>query len=170
MHATTFITVLTVLLAAAVHVVPLGGEAQQAANISRIGLLSPTALSDPRTPRVLDAFRHGLRERGYVEGQNIALESRWTEGKYDRRRDLAGELVRLKVHVIVTYSAPAIRAAKQATGTSGPVATGFVTSLGRPGGNLTGLSLMAAELVGKRHAQERSRMARKSGRTLISAG
>jgi len=76
MHAATFITVLIVLLAAAVHVVPLLDEAQQAANIPRIGLLSPTSLSDPRTPRVLDAFRPGLRELGYVEGQNIVIESR----------------------------------------------------------------------------------------------
>ena len=81
MHATTFITVLIVLLAAAVHVVPLVGEAQQAANTPRIGLLSPASLSDPRTPRFLGAFRHGLRELGYVEGQNIAIEPRWAEGK-----------------------------------------------------------------------------------------
>jgi hypothetical protein len=94
MHASTFITVLIVLLAAAVHVSPLVGEAQQAANIPRIGLLSPTSLSDAGTPRFLDAFRHGLRELGYVEGQNIAIESRWAEGKYDRLRDLAAELVR----------------------------------------------------------------------------
>jgi hypothetical protein len=94
MHATTFITVLIVLLVAAVHVVPPVGEAQQAANILRIGLLSPTSLSDPRTPRFVDAFRHGLRELGYVEGQNIAIESRWAGGQYDRLRDLAAELAR----------------------------------------------------------------------------
>jgi putative ABC transport system substrate-binding protein len=99
MHAATFITVLIALLAAAVHVAPPAGEAQQPANIPRIGLLSPTSLSDLRTPRVLDAFRHGLRESGYVEGQNIAIESRWAEGKYERLRDLAAELVRLKVNV-----------------------------------------------------------------------
>lgn len=149
MHAATFITVLIVLLAAAVHVALLVGAAQQAANIPRIGLLSPTSLSDPRTPRFLDAFRHGLRELGYVEGQNMAIESRWVEGKYDRLRDLAAELVRFRA------SDPGCKAS---------------TSLARRGGNLTGLSLMAPELVGKRHAQERSRMARKSGRTLISAG
>jgi len=81
MRAAMFIIVLIVLLTAAVHVVPLVGEAQQAANIPRIGLLSPTSLSDPRTPRFLDAFRHGLQEPGYVEGQTIAIESRWAEGK-----------------------------------------------------------------------------------------
>ena len=94
MHAATFITGLIVLRAAEVHAVPFVGEPQQAANIPRIGLLSPISLSDPRTPRFLDAFRHGLRELGYVEGQNIAIESRWSEGKYDRLRDLAAELLR----------------------------------------------------------------------------
>jgi putative ABC transport system substrate-binding protein len=94
MHATTFITVLIVLLAAAVHVVLLVAEAQQAANSPRIGLLSPISLSDPRSPRVRDAFRQGLQELGYVEGQTIAIESRWAEGKYHRLRDLSAELVR----------------------------------------------------------------------------
>jgi putative ABC transport system substrate-binding protein len=149
MHATMFIAVLIVLLAAAVQMAPLVGEAQQAANIPRIGLLSPTSLSDPRTPRVLGAFRHGLRELGYVEGQNIVIESRWAEGQSDRLRDLVAELVRF------CGSDPGCKAS---------------ASLARPGGNLTGFSLLAPELVGKRHAQERSRMARKAGRTLISAG
>ena len=132
------------------------GEAQQAANIPRIGFLSPSSLSEPRTPRFLDAFRQGLRELGYVEGQNIAIESRWAEGKYDRLPGLATDLVRLKVSVIVTYGA-AIQYAQQATGTIpivmavviDPVAAGFVASLARPGGNMTGLSSMAPELVGK---------------------
>jgi ABC-type uncharacterized transport system substrate-binding protein len=92
-----------------------------------------------------------------VEGQNISIESRWAEGKYDRLPGLAAELVRLKVDLIVTYAPPAIQAAKQATGTIpivmagviDPVATGFVASLARPGGNITGLSLMAPELVAK---------------------
>ena len=93
-QAATFITVLIVLLDVAVHVVPLGGEAQQAANIPWIGLLFPSSLSDPRSPRFLDAFRKGLRELGYVEGRNIAIESRWAEEKYDRLRDLAAEPAR----------------------------------------------------------------------------
>jgi putative ABC transport system substrate-binding protein len=92
-----------------------------------------------------------------VEGQNIAIEFRWAEGKYDRLRGLATQLVRLKVNIIVVVSTPAIQAAKHATATipivmaaaSDPVATGFVASLARPGGNITGLSLMHAELVGK---------------------
>jgi putative ABC transport system substrate-binding protein len=92
-----------------------------------------------------------------VEGQNISIDSRWAEGKYERLPGLATELVRLKVDVIVTYAPPAIQAAREATatipivmgGVVDPVATGFVASLARPGGNITGLSLMAPELVGK---------------------
>jgi len=103
------------------------------------------------------AFREGLRELGYVEGQNIAIESRWAEGNYDRLPGLAAELVRLKMDLIVTYGTPASQAAKRATGTIpivmagaiDPVASGLVTIVARPGGNLTGLSLMAPELVGK---------------------
>src|SRR5713101_5145565 len=117
MHATTFIAVLIELLAAAVLVVPLAGEAQQAANIPRIGFLAPGSLSDPRFPRFPQAFRQGLRELGYVEGQNIAIEFRWAETKYDRLPGLATERVRLKVNVIVATGAPAIQAAKHATET-----------------------------------------------------
>jgi putative ABC transport system substrate-binding protein len=132
-------------------------EAQQPAKVARIGLLSPSSLSDPRMSRRHGAFREGLRELGYVEGQNIVIESRWAEGNYDRLPGLAAELVSLKVDVIVTYAPPAIQAAKQATAAIPivmavviePVATGFVASLARPGGNITGLSLMAPELVGK---------------------
>ena len=157
MDAITFITVLIALLAVAVLVVPLAGEAQQAASLPRIGFLSASSLSDPRTPRLFGAFRQGLRELGYVEGQNIAIEFRWAEGKYDRLPGLAAELVRLKVNVIVTTGTPAIQAAKQATETIpivmvaaiDPVATGFVASLARPGGNITGMSFMMLELVGK---------------------
>jgi len=105
----------------------------------------------------LGAFRQGLRELGYVEGQNIRIESRWAEGKYDRLPGLAAELVRLKIDVIITYSAPAIQAAKRATrtipivmgGVIDPIAPGFVASLERPGGNVTGLSIMAPEMAGK---------------------
>ena len=144
-------------LVLSVLAVPLAAEAQQAGKVYLIGFLSPSSPSDSRNPLRLGALRQGLRELGYVEGQNIGIESRWAEGKYDRLPDLAAELVRLKVDVIVTYSPPAIQAAKQATqtipivmgGVIDPVATGFVASLARPGGNLTGLSLMAPELVGK---------------------
>ncbi len=136
---------------------PLAGEGQQAAQIPRIGFLSPDSPSDPRVLGRFRAFQQGLRELSYVEGQNIAIESRWAEGRWDRLPGLAAELVRLKVDVIVTYGPPAIQAVKQATrtipivmaGVIDPETTGFVASLARPGGNITGLSLMAPELVGK---------------------
>jgi putative ABC transport system substrate-binding protein len=130
--------------------------AQQAAKVPRIGYLSatsPSTVSD-RT----DAFRQGLRELGYVEGKNILIEWRYAEGKLDRLPALAAELVGLKVAVIVTGGSGATRPAKQATVTisivmtqdSDPVASGFVASLARPGGNITGLSTLAPEISGKR--------------------
>ena len=157
MRIITLITVLVVLLAVGILVAPPAGEALQAATSPRIGFLSPSSLADPRTLRLLGAFREGLRELGYLEGQNIAIEFRWAEGKYDRLPGLAAELVRLKVDIIVAAALPAIEAAKQATGTIpivmvsslDPVATGFVASLARPGSNITGSSAMAPELVGK---------------------
>jgi ABC-type uncharacterized transport system substrate-binding protein len=91
--------------------VPLAGDAQQPASLPRIGFLAPGSLSDPRFPRFVQAFRQGLRELGYVEGQNIAIEFRWAEGKYDRLPGLAVELVRLKVNVIVAGGSPAVLAA-----------------------------------------------------------
>jgi putative ABC transport system substrate-binding protein len=144
-------------LAAGVLAVPLDAGAQQPGKVYRIGFLSPRSPSDVGR---LAAFRQSLRELGYVEGQNIVIESRWAEGEYDRLPGLAAELVRLKVDVIVTYAAPAIQAAKRATGTIpivmagaiDPVASGLVTSVARPGGNITGLSLMAPDLVGKQLA------------------
>jgi putative ABC transport system substrate-binding protein len=131
-------------------------EAQQPTKIPRIGFLgaaSPSA-NAPRT----DAFRQGLRELGYVEGKNIVIEYRWAEGKFDRLPDLAAELVRLKVDVVVTAGSAATRPAKGATVTipivmaqdNDPVGDGFVASLARPGGNITGLSTLAPELSGKR--------------------
>jgi putative ABC transport system substrate-binding protein len=107
--------------------------------------------------RWLEAFRQGLRELGYVEGQNIAIESRWTEGKDDRLPGLAADLVRSKVDVIVAETGAATRAAQQATRTipivmstvNDPVGSGLVASLARPGGNVTGLTIMSPDLVGK---------------------
>jgi putative ABC transport system substrate-binding protein len=130
---------------------PLAAHAQQPRKIARIGFLSAASVSSDR----LDIFRQGLRELGYVEGQSVVIESRWAEGKYDRLPGLAAELVRLKVDV--TYGPPAIQAAKQGTttipivmaGVIDPLAAGLVASLARPGGNITGVSLMAPELVGK---------------------
>jgi putative tryptophan/tyrosine transport system substrate-binding protein len=128
-------------------------EAQQP-KIPRIGFLSGTL--DAQKNR-LAAFQKGLRELGYLEGQNIAIDYRWTAGKNERLPDLAAELVRLKVEVIVTVSR-GIQAAMDATktipivmATSGdPVAYGYVVSLAQPGGNVTGLSQMSPELGGKR--------------------
>jgi putative ABC transport system substrate-binding protein len=133
-------------------------SAQQPGKVSRIGCLLPNASSDPTTESRLDGFRKGLRDLGYNEGQNIAIEYRFAEGKLDQLPRLAEELVRLKVDVIVTGGNEAIRASKKATSTipivmafSGdPVGTGFVASLARPGGNITGLTSISQELVGKR--------------------
>jgi ABC-type uncharacterized transport system substrate-binding protein len=131
-------------------------QAQQPTKIPRIGYLSPNSLSF--NPARIEAFRQGLRELGYVEGKNIVIEYRNTEGKLDRLPSLAAELVRLKVDIIVTTSPAPTRAAKEATSTipivfaqdGDPVASGFVASLARPGGNITGLSTLAPELSGKR--------------------
>jgi ABC-type uncharacterized transport system substrate-binding protein len=122
----------------------------------RVGYLSPGSSSDPARLRRFESFRQGLRELGYVEGQTIAIESRWAEGRYDRYPALAGDLVRLKVDVIVTVGGAATQAAKQATRTIpivmsvviDPLGGGLVPSLARPGGNVTGLSVMT-ETVGK---------------------
>jgi ABC-type uncharacterized transport system substrate-binding protein len=134
---------------------PLAAEAQQAAKVPRIGYL---ALNRAANPHLREAFREGLRDLGYVEGRNLVIEYRDAEGKPERLPALAAELVALKVDVIVTGGGtrPAL-AAKQATKTipivfasaGDPVTDGLVTSLARPGGNVTGSSLLAPELVGK---------------------
>ncbi len=147
---------ITLMLALGLLAAPHGAEAQQAAKVYRIGLLSGAAPTAP--PDFLEAFRQGLRELGYVEGQNIAIESRRAEGRLERLSDLAAELVRLKVDLILTLDTPSALAAKQATttipivmlGTADPVGSGLVASLARPGGNITGLSFLGAELVAKR--------------------
>ena len=131
-------------------------QAQQPTKIPRIGYLTATSLSTMSAR--IEAFRQGLRELGYVEGKNIVIEWRSTEEKPDRLPALATELVRLKVDVIVTGGPSATRAAKEATSTipivmatdPDPVANGFVASLARPGGNITGLATLAPELSGKR--------------------
>jgi len=131
--------------------------AQPPEKVPRVGYLNPGSLSDPVSQRRLEAFRQGLRDLGYVEGQNIAIESRWAEGKYDRYPALAADLVRLKVDVIVAQGGAATQAAQQATRTIpivmsvviDPVGSGLVASLARPGGNVTGLTIMASDLVGK---------------------
>jgi putative ABC transport system substrate-binding protein len=130
--------------------------AQQPKKIARIGYLSVLSSTSDSAP--LEAFHQGLRELGYVEGQNLAIEPRYAEGKLDRLPDLAGELVRLNVDVIVAGGSTAIRATKDSTKIipivmahgSDPVALGYVASLARPGGNITGLTHLAPELGGKR--------------------
>jgi putative ABC transport system substrate-binding protein len=131
-------------------------EAQQAKKVPRIGFLAPFSASSDSTRT--DAFLQGLRDLGYVEGKNIAIEYRYTDGELDRLPDLAAEPVRLNVDVIVTASISAARAAKKATGTipivfasvGDAVESGLVSSLARPGGNATGLTFLAPELDGKR--------------------
>jgi putative ABC transport system substrate-binding protein len=139
------------LLAVAVIV-----EAQQRAKVPRIGILFP---GSPATFSLrTEALLQGLAEFGYAEGKTMTIEWRWAEGKVERLPDLAAELVRLNVDVIVANGTPAIKAAKNATRTipivmvavGDPVGTGLVASLARPGENLTGLSILAPELSGKR--------------------
>jgi putative ABC transport system substrate-binding protein len=134
---------------------PFATEAQQPGKIARIGFLS---LNMAGNPRGTDSFRQGLREHGYVEGRNVVIEYRDAERKFERFPALVAELVALKVDVIVAPSVVASQAAKQATktipivfaGVADPVADGLVASLARPGGNVTGLSNLAPELVAKR--------------------
>jgi putative tryptophan/tyrosine transport system substrate-binding protein len=129
-------------------------QAQQPGKVPRIGFLTAAASTTER----IDAFRQGLRELGYAEGKNIVIEWRFAEGKRERLEDLAAELVRLKVDIIVTAGPTTTSAAKEATITipivmgfdNDPVGSGFVASLARPGGNITGLSTLGAELSGKR--------------------
>jgi putative tryptophan/tyrosine transport system substrate-binding protein len=131
-------------------------ETQQPKKLRLIGILesgSPTSSSER-----IEAFRHGLRELDYVEGQNISIEYRYAEGNTDRFAELATELARLKVEIIVTASTPGVRAAKKASSTiaivfasiNDPVASGLVASLARPGGNITGLTNLSPVLGGKR--------------------
>ena len=134
---------------------PFAAHAQQpAGKILRLAVLQPGAPPEP----LVEAFRQRLRELGYVEGRNLVLEYRWAEGKLDRLADLARELSGLKVDVITTMSTPAALAARNATATipivftavGDPVGAGVVPSLARPGGNATGISLLATELSAKR--------------------
>ena len=150
----TKITVLT--LCVMLFGLCLPAEAQQPPKFPRIGYLVSAFPSS--TPARIEAFRQGLRELGYVEGKNIVIEYRSAEGKFDRQPALAAELVRLKVDVIVTTGTLVTRAVKEATVTipivmandTDPVSNGFVASLARPGGNITGLATLAPELSGKR--------------------
>jgi len=143
------ITVLAAFIVASVQF----AQAQQAEKIYRIGVLFFGSRNQPH----LESFLRGLRELGYVEGKNIVFEYRYAEGKSDRLRELAAELVHLKVDVIVTTTSVSAHAAQQVTKTipivittGDPVGTGQAASLARPGGNITGLSALMPELSGKR--------------------
>ena len=132
---------------------PLPAEAQRPGTIPRIGVIFIGGRDQPH----LESFKQGLRERGYVEGKNIRLEYRYAEGKYDRLPELATDLVRERVDVIVTTSSISARAARQVTRTipivmtsGSPVERGLAESFSKPGGNVTGLSVFALELSGKR--------------------
>jgi putative tryptophan/tyrosine transport system substrate-binding protein len=145
----------SILVAVVLLAVAVVAQAQQPTKIPRIGYLAPTF---PSTAGRREALRQGLRELGYVEGKNVVIEWRFAEDKADRLAGLAAELVRLKVEVIVTSGPAATRAAKEATSTipivmaqdNDPVGNGFVASLARPGGNITGLATLAPEIGGKR--------------------
>ena len=149
---------LLVPLALAILVVPIAAAAQRAEQVPRIGYLRSGSAASQRGQHRRDVFRQGLRELGWVEGQNIAIEERWAEGRPERFPALAAELVRLSVDVLVGGGNQANHALRHATSTipivmavsSDPVGVGLVASLARPGGNITGLSIQAAEVGGKR--------------------
>src|SRR5262245_47628829 len=136
-----FLSLLILLIAVARQF----AEAHQAGKVPRIGILSASSAAVPALD-VYDSFRQGLRELGYIEGKDIFIETRYAEGKLDQLSDFATELVKLKVDVIVTNTTPGVLAAKNATSAipivfwsvSDPVKTGLVSSLARPGGNITG--------------------------------
>jgi putative tryptophan/tyrosine transport system substrate-binding protein len=137
---------------------PFAAEAQESGKVYRIGWLG----NDPvGGPHLTEAFRQGLRDLGYVEGRNVVIEIRWAEGKFERLPALTAELVALQVDVIVASTVLVAVAAKQAIKTipivfcavGDPIGSGLVTSLARPGGNVTGLSALSPELIGKRLEQ-----------------
>src|SRR5262245_8008330 len=151
MKAKMLVYALPTLILTIIHL----AQAQQTKKVPRIGILPPGPISE--RVHLWDAFRQGLRELGYVEGQNFTLVFPSGEVKPERLPHLAAELVSLKVDVIVAAATVAVQAAKEATKTipivtpitTDPVETGLVASLARPGGNITGLSYMSSDLSGK---------------------
>jgi putative ABC transport system substrate-binding protein len=148
--------VIGLVLAVCLTLAPLAAEAQQPGKVYRVGILTNKA-ADPAEARQWQAFRLGLRERGWIEGQNILIEFRAAEGNTARLPELAADLVRLKVDLIVARSSTFVQAAKEATPSipivflihADPVGTGHVTSLARPGGNITGLAILMTDLAPK---------------------
>jgi len=149
---------LAVVLTVSLFLAPLAGDGQQKAKAPRIGFLATSSLASPESQVVLDAFRQGLREHGYVEGQNITIEYRSADQKIERFPGLVTELVRLKVDLIVAGNTAAARAAQQVTRTipivsfvmGDPVGDGLVASLARPEGNVTGSTFLGPGLGPKR--------------------
>jgi ABC-type uncharacterized transport system substrate-binding protein len=146
------------LLGGAAAAWPLTARAQQAGKVARLGFLSSASASSAIYKRNFDALRAGFRELGYIEGQNLIFESRWAEDNYDRLPELAAELVRLDVDVLITHGTPGTLAAKRATATipivmavvGDAIITGVVSSLARPGGNITGSTFFNPEISAKR--------------------
>jgi putative tryptophan/tyrosine transport system substrate-binding protein len=154
------VTRLAISLLLLFFALPLGtaaAQSQEKEKVPRVGYISPGSAFEPMRLRRFEAFRQGLRELGYVEGQSIVLEPRWAEGQYARYPALAADLVRLKASVIVVVGGTATKATKEVTRTVpivmslviDPVGSGLIQSLARPGGNVTGTSIMASDLVGK---------------------
>jgi putative tryptophan/tyrosine transport system substrate-binding protein len=141
------------LLCLAISPAPLAAEVQPAGKVYRIGWLHP----QPLPPTWVEGFRQGLRDHGYVEGKNLVVEYRWGDGRFDRLPAMAAELVRLNVDVLISGNTAALGALKEATrtipivmfGPGDPLGAGLVPSLGRPGGNITGVSGMYPQLTGK---------------------
>src|SRR6516165_1459477 len=137
---------------------PVAARAQQGVQMRRIGILLPYIESDSQAQARVTAFRTALEERGWAHGQNVAFDFRYAEGQLDRLPILAADLVRMNVHVILTAGTEATDAARKASGSipivmaavGDPIAAGFIASLARPGGNITGASLLATELTAKR--------------------
>jgi putative ABC transport system substrate-binding protein len=141
------------LLGGAAAAWPLAANAQQPAPTARVGVLT----ASPPTPGMLNAFREGMRERGYIEGQNLSIDVRWPQGSFEQNPSVAADLASANVEVIIAWATPAVIAARRATSAipivmvsvGDPVGAGFVTSLARPGGNITGLSNIAVDLSAK---------------------
>ncbi|MSQ70456.1 MAG: hypothetical protein EXR27_04065 [Betaproteobacteria bacterium] len=161
---------LIIALGAGSLMAPFAARAQQPGKVWRIGILS--FFSGPNG--TIDAFREGLRSLGYIEGGNVLIEYRWAAGKNERLTEMAAELVRLKVDVIVTQASFPVTAAKLATSAipivmtaaNDPLGSGLVASLARPGGNVTGLSMQSTDLAGK-HLQLLRELAPKATRVAV---